>query len=156
MNQKRDARPPKWTQFACHVRNFTDRAVSLTVPYFAIENMAKMSDAEHAQLLERNHARVAASTPEPQHSLAVAYAAPAVPDPQTPENALATAYADLAAAMISGDRQRAAELRNTVIPDLERMADASEPRAAPVSPDPSRPAATPGDTGRRTEGSSNW
>ena len=27
---KRDARPPKWTRFACHILNFTDRAV-LTV-----------------------------------------------------------------------------------------------------------------------------
>ena len=53
--QKRDgARPPQWTQFACYLRNFTDRAVSLTVPFYALENMPKMSDEEHAQLLERN------------------------------------------------------------------------------------------------------
>lgn len=66
MSQKRDVRPPKWTQFACYVRGYTDRAVSLTVPFFTLENMPRMTDAEHAQLLQRNSARVSAPRkPEP-------------------------------------------------------------------------------------------
>lgn len=59
--QKRHGvRPPQWTQFACYVRNFTDRAVSLTIPFFTLENMPRMSDAEHAALVERNRTRVSA------------------------------------------------------------------------------------------------
>jgi hypothetical protein len=57
--QRRDAtRPPKWTQFACYVRNFTDRAVSLTVPFYQLEHMLKMSEVDHEALLARNRARV--------------------------------------------------------------------------------------------------
>jgi len=64
--QKKDSRePPHWSQFACYVRNFTDQAVSLTVPFFQLENLPKMTDAEHAALAERNRARVSADrTPE--------------------------------------------------------------------------------------------
>jgi hypothetical protein len=58
--QKRDGRPPKWSQFACHVRNFTDRAISLKVPFFAIEKMPTMNEVEHRQLVERNTERVSA------------------------------------------------------------------------------------------------
>ena len=57
--QKKDSRePPQWSQFACYVRNFTDQAVSLTVPFFQLENLPKMTEAEHATLVERNRARV--------------------------------------------------------------------------------------------------
>jgi len=133
-NQKRDARPPKWTQFACHVRNFTDRAVSLTVPFFAIENMARMSDAEHVQLLNRNHARVAAPgeiqsnqepTPRPLGSL-----------PQkTPVEVLAEAYTELAAAMTRADWTAVADLKNRTIPALEsQIAGAAEPAQSAVPP----------------------
>jgi hypothetical protein len=57
--QKKDSRePPHWSQFACYVRNFTDQAVSLTVPFFQLENLPKMTEAEHAALVQLNRARV--------------------------------------------------------------------------------------------------
>jgi hypothetical protein len=153
--QKRDARPPKWTQFACHVRNFTDRAVSLTVPFFAIENMPKMSDAEHAQLLERNRRRVAAP---PANALSAA--APATPPPEPmaidpATAALAKAYADLSEAISKSDWARVSELKNTIIPDLEQTSRKPVPRAAPAEPDPPRPAATPPDK-PGSAGSTDW
>lgn len=50
---------PRYSQFACSVRNYTDKAVALTVPFYTLENMPKMSDKEHIALLVRNRARVA-------------------------------------------------------------------------------------------------
>jgi hypothetical protein len=70
--QRRDnADPPKWTQLACYVRNYTPQAVSITVPFYALENMPRMTPPEHAALLERNRERVSSPTkpapaPEPQ------------------------------------------------------------------------------------------
>ena len=72
--QKRDARePPRFTQFACHVRNFTDTAVSLTVPIGTLEKLPRMSEEAHRRLLARNRERVSAvparPTPAPsEHS----------------------------------------------------------------------------------------
>jgi hypothetical protein len=61
--QKKDSgEPPQWRQFACHVRNFTEKAVALTVPFYTLESMPKMTDAEHEALLERNRARVSADS----------------------------------------------------------------------------------------------
>jgi len=49
--QKRDPHdPPSYTHFACHVRNYTDTAVSLEVPIGTLEKMPRMTDAEHAAL----------------------------------------------------------------------------------------------------------
>ena len=63
--QRRDsADPPQWTQLACYVRNFTPQAVSITVPFYALEKMPQMTPAEHRSLLERNRARVS-SQPKP-------------------------------------------------------------------------------------------
>jgi hypothetical protein len=62
IEQKRHAaRPPQWTKFACYVRNYTDHAISLTIPFFTLENSPKMTDAEHAELMKRNAARVSAA-----------------------------------------------------------------------------------------------
>jgi hypothetical protein len=59
-SQQKDARdPPQWSQFACHVLGYTKSAVSLTVPFFQLENEPTMTAQEHVRLLERNHKRVA-------------------------------------------------------------------------------------------------
>ncbi len=63
--QERDnADPPRWTRLACYVRNFTRTAVSLTVPFYALEDMPQMTDAEYKAMLERNRARVSSLAPE--------------------------------------------------------------------------------------------
>jgi hypothetical protein len=63
--QRRDsAEPPRWTQLACYVRNFTSQAVSLTIPFYVLENMPQMTSTEHRALLERNRMRVS-SPPRP-------------------------------------------------------------------------------------------
>ena len=59
MAQRKDSHdPPQWAQFATFVNYVTERAVSITVPFYTLENMPKMSPAEHRDLLERNRARV--------------------------------------------------------------------------------------------------
>ena len=63
--QRRDsADPPQWTQLACYVRNFTPQAVSITVPFYTLENMPQMTAAEHRALLARNRERVSSSKSE--------------------------------------------------------------------------------------------
>ncbi len=51
------------TQFATHVRGMPS-SVRIEVPYFAVENAPKMTEAEHAQLIARNTARYAADPPD--------------------------------------------------------------------------------------------
>ncbi|MDR3571754.1 MAG: type IV secretion system DNA-binding domain-containing protein, partial [Candidatus Pacebacteria bacterium] len=64
-SQRRDsAEPPQWTQLACYVRNFTPQAVSLTIPFYVLENMPQMTPAEHGALLERNRMRVSSPRAE--------------------------------------------------------------------------------------------
>jgi hypothetical protein len=59
--QKKDSsEPPKYTRFACYVRNYSETAISLTVPIGGMEAMAKMSEQEFAVMGERNRARVSA------------------------------------------------------------------------------------------------
>lgn len=58
LGQQKDGRStPKWTQFACHVRNLTPTAVSVTVPFGTLENAPTMSRQAHQELLQRNRAR---------------------------------------------------------------------------------------------------
>jgi hypothetical protein len=154
--QKRDAkRPPEWTQFACYVRNFTDRAISLTVPFYALENMPKMTDAEHGTLLESNRARVAAS---PASAPARMPPAPPPKPERAPADAmtaeLAKAYADLSEAIGKSEWGRASELKDRIIPELERKSRPSEPRPAASRPDVPRRAATSRD--EATEGTTEW
>ena len=76
--QKRDdSEPPQWTQLACYVRNYTPHAVSLTVPFYILENMPQMTPAEHRMLLGRNRLRVS-GPPKP------AAEPEAVPEPAKP------------------------------------------------------------------------
>jgi hypothetical protein len=61
-SQRKDENdPPQWTSLACHVRNFTDRALSIRVPFFALENMSQMSALDHEALLRFNRYLVAPS-----------------------------------------------------------------------------------------------
>jgi hypothetical protein len=158
--QKRDAtRPPKWTQFACYVRNFTDRAVSLTVPFYTLENMPKMTDEEHAELLERNRERVAATSPQREHftpeQLDALDTMASLLTPIALEFSLAEAREQLAEAIAKKDWARAGELEHSIIPELERKSGPAEPRPAPASPDVPRPAATSRDE-PLDEGTTDW
>jgi hypothetical protein len=65
--QKKDARePPQWAQFATFVRNYTPHALSLTVPFYALENSPRMDGEAYAEVLRRNRQQVASPrTPNP-------------------------------------------------------------------------------------------
>ncbi len=63
------------TEFACYVRNYTDHAIRLEIPFGTLEHAAKMTDAQHKVLVERNRARYAADP---------AQARPAAAGPDTP------------------------------------------------------------------------
>ena len=56
--QKDGAEPPQFTNYACHVKGM-DRAINIRIPFYSLENMPKMTEQEHAQLLERNRQRTA-------------------------------------------------------------------------------------------------
>ena len=45
------------TQFACFVRNHTERPVALSVPFGRMESRPRLTDADYEELLERNRAR---------------------------------------------------------------------------------------------------
>jgi hypothetical protein len=47
------------TEFACYVRNYTNNAVRLEIPFGSLERSPKMSAAQHAVLIERNRDRYA-------------------------------------------------------------------------------------------------
>jgi len=72
------------SNFACYVRNYTYRAISLSIPFGAIENQPRMSDAAYESLLENNRKRVSVvkkSQPEPASE-----ATPARPAPEPPQD----------------------------------------------------------------------
>lgn len=88
--QRRDrAETPQWAQFACYVRNYTDQAISLTLPFYKLENMERMSDEAHAALAERNQRRVSSVS---------------VPAPKTPEQPPAAPETPIIAPEPSGSR----------------------------------------------------
>ncbi|MEW8077963.1 MAG: DUF87 domain-containing protein [Candidatus Thiodiazotropha endolucinida] len=91
------------TSFACHVRNYTKNALSLSIPLGFVEAQPQLSETEHSQLLERNRQQYCAppsipddapfplSTPAPKQQTRKAekkqpVTAPAQ-TPQTPERA---------------------------------------------------------------------
>jgi hypothetical protein len=109
--QKRDnADPPQWTQLACYVRNYTPHAVSITVPFYALEKLPQMTSAEHRALLERNRVRVSSSkldiNPPPSPEPARAAANPPQSPPATEEQ---TRPAPPPSAQKDGDDDAAAE-----------------------------------------------
>lgn len=62
-SQKKDNRDPlhpQWTDWACYIRNVTSRAVSITVPFYALRDAPKMTEASYRTLLANNRARYAA------------------------------------------------------------------------------------------------
>jgi hypothetical protein len=77
------AQPPRWTQFACHIRNHTSQALSLHVPFGSMEREPTMSPSAAAMVRQRNRLRYAspAATTEsdlPRHD---------PPSPDTPRPA---------------------------------------------------------------------
>lgn len=69
---KDSADPPQWANFAVRVSSLYEHAVSITVPFYSLENMPKMTDAQYAELLRANKAAVSPAKTE---------AAPAPPSP---------------------------------------------------------------------------
>jgi hypothetical protein len=53
------------TQFACYVRNMTPNALSLTIPFGALEREPTMTDAAYGRLEEENRLRVSVAPSEP-------------------------------------------------------------------------------------------
>jgi hypothetical protein len=133
--QRRDSRrPPQWSQFACHVRNLTGRALSLTVPFYILENMPQMSDAEHRALLQRNRERVSSRDGDGE------VPAEANPDPRAadPIELLAGAHQALATAMQRGDLQEIHKLKETIAV-IEEYVSALRRSASPKGPAAERP-----------------
>ena len=55
LDQKRDPqRPPSYTEYACYVRNQTEHAVSIRVPFYTLENQPVMDDLAHRILRQVN------------------------------------------------------------------------------------------------------
>lgn len=60
------AKHAKSTEFACYVRNYTNNAVRLEIPFGALERAPKMNSAEQTQLVARNRERYAAEPDQPR------------------------------------------------------------------------------------------
>jgi hypothetical protein len=59
LDQKRDpSRPPRFTEFACYVRNQTEHAVSIRVPFYTLENQPMMDEQAHRRLRIINRRRL--------------------------------------------------------------------------------------------------
>ena len=76
IGQRKDrSAPSRWTQFACHIRNYTSNALSLEVPLGSLEQLEMMDAAALARVKALNRSRYAAP------------AAIAPPDPPPPATA---------------------------------------------------------------------
>src|SRR5258708_1711954 len=59
LDQRRDPRrPPQFTEYACYVRNQTDHAVSIRVPFYTLENQPMMDARAHWTLRRRNREQI--------------------------------------------------------------------------------------------------
>jgi hypothetical protein len=82
--QKKDpAEPPQWAQFATYVRNYTEHAMSITIPFYALESQPKMTEAAFAEMLRRNRVNVSSAASSGTEESAESAARPAV----TPDRA---------------------------------------------------------------------
>lgn len=63
--KKDTAVPPQWAEFACYVRPDFRTAQALTVPFYQLENMPKMTESEYHQLLAHNRDRTTFVAPVP-------------------------------------------------------------------------------------------
>lgn len=90
---KDSADPPQWAKFAVRVSSLYEHAVSITVPFYTLENMPKMTDAQHAEFLRANKEAVSPAKPTPPPSAPSAVQEPAekqpaptkpTPKPQSP------------------------------------------------------------------------
>ncbi len=52
--------PPAWSEWAVHVDGLTKHPMKLKNPFFVLEGQERMTDAEHAALIEWNKSRVSA------------------------------------------------------------------------------------------------
>jgi hypothetical protein len=50
----------EYTAFACHIRNYTERAVSVTVPLGYVESLPRLEDYDWADLIDENRLRYTA------------------------------------------------------------------------------------------------
>ncbi|HEX8076247.1 MAG TPA: hypothetical protein VF511_00420, partial [Chthoniobacterales bacterium] len=90
IRQRKDrSHPPRWTQFACHVRNATDQALSLEIPFGALESAPTMSAAAYRRVKALNRDRYAARpeaivTPAQSAAVAPGVTRPAATSPDGP------------------------------------------------------------------------
>jgi hypothetical protein len=50
--------PPQWSEWAVYVDSFTDHPMKLRLPFYALEQEPRMTDQQHAVLLEENRKKV--------------------------------------------------------------------------------------------------
>lgn len=85
-NQRKDgAEVPKWTQFACYVRNYTEHALSLTIPTGVMEKLPKMSAASLSKLRAKNSALIGGTMAETIDDDTAAQNEPTVVEPAPPK-----------------------------------------------------------------------
>ena len=88
--RKDSANPPRWSQFACYVRNQTPSAVSLQVPFGTLERAPKMSAKALTKLKARNRKRYAIDPEQSQTAANTSQAQSATASPKTPPAASPT------------------------------------------------------------------
>lgn len=74
------------TEFACYVRHYTPRAVTITVPFGAMERVPAMPAPAQMALLEANRARVSGAPSLPSPSANSSSSSESSSEPATPRN----------------------------------------------------------------------
>jgi hypothetical protein len=110
-----DAEPPQYTNYACYVRG-TDAAVTVNLPFYALEHVPAMSRAEHAALIERNKPRTAYVPSATQPAASVA--------PEPPPSTSAPLIGDAGAA---SSQPHSGELDTVSEPPPQSRGDPGEP-----------------------------
>jgi tetratricopeptide (TPR) repeat protein len=87
--RKDNAERPEWTQFALFVRNHTEKALSVFLPFYQLEQLPQMTKEEQQELLAHNKERLSSVVSQPDK--------PPEP-PSTPPAAPPAASGDKAAA----------------------------------------------------------
>jgi hypothetical protein len=140
--RKDEREPPQFTGYACHVRGM-GRPVNLTAPFYVLENMLKMTDEQHALLLDRNRERTSYTAPP---------AAPAPHSGPQPPEAEAGVESEPAASPKSESTQPPSNPAPTVPPAKPDP----QPSAKTTTPAPGGPAADDPHTGDHTEPATKW
>ncbi len=143
MSQKKER---NHTEFACHVRNYTEKALSVRIPLGYVESLPVLEAAEQNLLLEENRARYSAP-PELPSDIPFPAGAPAAPAQPPPKGAKTTAPPEPSEVSVGAQPEIRAVSEEAVVPASAPAVAVSE--ATRKKPPMPKEVAQPGRGGRQ-------